>query len=80
MYNGEVNVEKLENWVRQLEVYCRIQNLQDDDTKIQLDSLRLEDAELIWWKDKTQEEIKNMVISQFLGLISLLQLTYSFIL
>ncbi len=25
MYNGEVNVEKLENWVHQLEVYYKIQ-------------------------------------------------------
>ncbi len=28
MYNEEVNAEKLDNWIRQLEVYCRIQNLQ----------------------------------------------------
>ena len=34
MFNGEVNVDKLDNWIRQLEVYLRIQNLQDDDTKI----------------------------------------------
>ena len=24
MYNGEANVEKLDNWIRQLELYCRI--------------------------------------------------------
>ena len=24
MYNGEVNAGKLDNWIRQLEVYCRI--------------------------------------------------------
>ena len=59
MYNGEVNAEKLENWVRQLEVYCRIQNFQDDDTKIQLASLRLEGATLVWWESKTQDEIKK---------------------
>ena len=59
MYNGEVNSEKLDNWVRQLEVYCRIQNLQDDDIKIQLASLRLEGATLVWWEAKTQEEIKK---------------------
>ena len=35
MYNGEVNVEKLDNWIFQLEIYCRIQNLQEDDIKIQ---------------------------------------------
>lgn len=34
MYNGEVNAEKLDNWIRQLEDYCRIQTLQEDDTKI----------------------------------------------
>ena len=34
MYNGEVNAEKLDNWISQLEVYCRIQNLQEDDIKI----------------------------------------------
>jgi hypothetical protein len=25
MYNGEVNAEKLDNWIHQIEVYCRIQ-------------------------------------------------------
>ena len=34
MYNGEVNVENLDNWLRHLDFYCRIQNIQDDDTKI----------------------------------------------
>ena len=34
MFNGEVNAEKLDNWIRKLEVYLRIHNLQDDDTKI----------------------------------------------
>ena len=38
MYNGEVNAEILDNWVRQLEVHCRIQNIKDDERKIQLDS------------------------------------------
>jgi hypothetical protein len=50
MYNGEVNDEKLDNWVRQIEVYCRIQRIKDDETKIQLASLRLESATLIWWE------------------------------
>ena len=59
IYNGEVNAKKLENWVRQLEVYFKIQNLQDDDTKIQLASLRLEGATLVWWEAKTQDEIKK---------------------
>ena len=33
MYNGEVNAEILENWIHQLEVYCRIHNLHEDDIK-----------------------------------------------
>ena len=41
MFNGEVNADKIDDWIRQLEVYLRIQNLQDDDTKIQLASLRM---------------------------------------
>jgi hypothetical protein len=42
IYNGEVNAEKLDNWIRQIEVYSRIQKIQDDETKIQLASLRLD--------------------------------------
>jgi hypothetical protein len=59
MYNGEVNVEKLDNWIHQIEVYCRIQKIQDDETKIQLASLRLDSAALIWWESKTQEDMKK---------------------
>jgi hypothetical protein len=59
IYNGEVNVEKLDNWIRQIEVYCRIQKIQDDETKIQLSSLRLDSATLIWWESKTQEDMKK---------------------
>ena len=40
-------------------VYLRIQDFQDDDTKIQLDSLRMEDVALVLWEAKTQEEIKK---------------------
>jgi hypothetical protein len=39
MYNGEINVEKLDNSIRQTEVYCRIQKFTEDDVKIQLASL-----------------------------------------
>jgi hypothetical protein len=53
MYNGEVNAEKLDNWIHQIEEYCRIQKFQDDETKIQLASLRLDSATLIWWESKT---------------------------
>ena len=39
MYNGEINAEKLDNWIRQIEVYCRIQNFIEDNIEIQLASL-----------------------------------------
>jgi hypothetical protein len=59
MYNGEVNAEKLDNWIRQIEVYCRKQRIKDDETKIQLAYLTLESATLIWWEAKTQEDMKK---------------------
>jgi hypothetical protein len=59
IYNGEVNAEKLDNWIRQIEVYCKIQKIQDDETKIQLASLRLDSETLIWWESKTQEDMKK---------------------
>ena len=59
MYNGEVNDEKQDNWVHQIEVYCRIQKIDGDVTKIQLASFRLEGATIIWWEVKTQEDLKK---------------------
>jgi hypothetical protein len=59
MYNGEVNYENLDNWFRQIEVYCGIQIITNDETKIQLSSLRLDSATLIWWEAKTQEDMKK---------------------
>ena len=54
MYNGEVNAEIMDNWMFQLEVYCRIQNLHEDDIKIQLASLRMEGYALVSWEARTQ--------------------------
>jgi hypothetical protein len=59
IYNGEVNAEKLDNWIRQIEVYYRIQKIQDDETKIHISSLRLDSAALIWWESKTQEDMRK---------------------
>lgn len=59
MYDREVDVERLDNWVCHLEVYCRIQRIKDDDTNIQLASLRLESAALILWEAKTQEDMRK---------------------
>jgi hypothetical protein len=39
MYDGELNVEKLDNWIKQIEFYCRIQKIVDDNAKIQLATL-----------------------------------------
>ena len=40
-------------------MYYRIQRIKDDDTKIQLASLRLESVALIWCESKTQEDMKK---------------------
>ena len=59
MFNGEVNADNLDNWIQQLEVYLRVQNLQYDDTKIQLASLGMEDTTIVCWEAKTQKEIQK---------------------
>jgi hypothetical protein len=57
IYDGELNAEKLDNWIKQLEVYCRIQKIVDDNAKIQLATLRLGGTTLIWWESRTQEDL-----------------------
>ena len=52
MYDGEINVERLDNWIRQMEVYCSVQQIKDEATQIKLASLRLAGTTLIWWKSK----------------------------
>ena len=42
MYDGKVNAEKLDNWVRQMEVYCNVQKNKYEATKIRLASLHIE--------------------------------------
>jgi hypothetical protein len=54
MYDGEVNVDKLDDWVRQMEVYCNVQQIKYEATQIRLASLLLEGTTLIWWKSKMQ--------------------------
>jgi len=50
IYDGELNAEKLDNWIRQIDVYCRVQNIDSDKSKIQLASLHLGGTTLVWWK------------------------------
>jgi hypothetical protein len=54
MYDGEVNAERLDNWVRQMEVYCSVQLIKDEATQIKLASLRLVGTTLIWWQRMLQ--------------------------
>jgi hypothetical protein len=54
MYVGEVNVERLDNWVIHMEVYCSVQQIKDEATQITLASLRLASTTLIWWQSKMQ--------------------------
>jgi hypothetical protein len=54
MYDGEVNAERIENWVRQMDSYCSVQEIKDEATQIKLASLRLVGTTLIWWKSKLQ--------------------------
>ena len=34
IYDGELNVENLDNWIRQIDVYCRVQSIDSDKSKI----------------------------------------------
>jgi hypothetical protein len=47
IYDGEVNAERVDNLVRQMEVYCNVQHIKDEATQINLTSLRLTDTTLI---------------------------------
>ena len=52
MFNGDANPEKLDNWIRQFEVYCHVQHIDEEEVKVQLDSLQLEGTALVWWERK----------------------------
>jgi hypothetical protein len=52
MYDGEVNAERIDNWVRQMEVYCSVQQIKYEATQIKLTSLRLAGTTLIRWQSK----------------------------
>ena len=56
-YDGELNVEKLDNWVKLVEVYCRVQKIIHDTSRILLDTLRPSERTLIWWECQTQVDL-----------------------
>jgi hypothetical protein len=46
-----------------MEVYCNVQQIKDETTKIRLASLHLEGTTLIWWKSKMQhgtQQVSNI--------------------
>ena len=47
IYDGEVNAEKLDNWIRKMEVYCSVERIKDEATQITLACLRLAGTTLI---------------------------------
>ena len=57
IYNGDLDVEKLDNWIKQLEVYCRVQGITDDPSRIQLATLRMSGMALTWWESKIQQDL-----------------------
>jgi len=59
IYDGELNAEKLDNWIRQIDVFCRVWSTDSDKSKIQLVSLRLGGTALVWWEGKAQIDLKR---------------------
>jgi hypothetical protein len=54
MYDVEVNAERLDNCVRQMEFYFSLQKIKDEATQIKLASLLLAGTTLSWWQSKLQ--------------------------
>ena len=59
IYDGELNAKKLDNWIRQIDVYYRVQSIESDKSKIQLASLHLGGTALVWWEGRTQADMKR---------------------
>lgn len=47
MYNEEVDFEKLDDWIRQIEVYCSMQQITEDEVNTRIALLHLVRATLI---------------------------------
>lgn len=57
-YDGEVNAEKLDFWIKQIEVYYRVHEILDERTKIQLATLKLGGLALIWWESRSNLDVE----------------------
>jgi hypothetical protein len=42
----------------QVEVYCHVQHIDEEEVKVKLASLRLEGTALVWWESKLQDRSK----------------------
>jgi hypothetical protein len=77
MFNGYSNPEKIDNWIRQVELYYCVQQIDEEEDKVQLASLQLEGTALVWWERKIQDvskcgnllsswlEFKSVIRNQF---------------
>ena len=59
IYDGELNAKKIDKWIRQIDVYWKVQNIDSEKGKIWLASLHLEGTSLVWWEGKTQGDLKK---------------------
>ena len=59
IYNGDLDAEKLDNWIKKLEVYCKVQGITDDPSRIQLATLRMSGMALTWWESKIQQDLRK---------------------
>jgi hypothetical protein len=58
MFNGDANLEKLDNGILHVEVYFCIQRIDEEEVKVQLASLRLEGTDFVLWEGKLQDRSK----------------------
>ena len=61
IYNGDLDAEKLDNWMKQLEVYCRVQGINDDPSRIQLATLRMSGMVLLGGRERFSKIFEIMV-------------------
>ena len=75
MYNGKLDVERLDNWIKKIGVYCEIQQFVEDTKKIQLSILQMGGTTLIWWESRLQEDLqtKGIIISSWYEFVSALK-------
>lgn len=74
IYDGELNAENLDNWIRKIDVYCIVQSIDLEKSKIQPASLCLGGTALVWWEGRTQADMKRhgktiSVWSEFVSVI-----------